>query len=698
MTISNRPKPARTRERERVIEEWLARQARKKRHRNLDPHGMASTIPPPPSVGSASGAPVWIRAVTKREGQNLVTQCCIVAAGDIHPFTISVNLSALAAQVKRLQAAGILREPQAAGRATVSGFGSFLGKLAHGITHNAVTKAVGKVVTKVVRSPIVQIANPMMAITAHTISKAATGKGTIKGRLGTAVDLGTSVVVPHGLAHVGPQALGALGIGAKAVMASQAGATIRAVAKDAQHVVAQGKQAAALLQTGRLTAAAAAPLIEKAVNVRASVSKLAPKLAVNVGNAKKVQAAIARVASRAKAGSPEARKAAVTIASAAKMIDKISAAEQAVGGGNAGFVVTAQGKIRRAPKGKFVRTAALPAIETLYRGASLPPLRGSFSAVSGHAAWGGDRDPGDDTDGPFTPARYNDPTAWPQEPLDPDHSSDPIAAYEHSIEGVGWTGIGESPWYQAGSGPNFVGNTRNFLGLVAGPPTSHIKLHGWKGAPGTSAAARDRAKSLLELARARHHLQKTLKRTKVGNMASLMVGADLIVGDGAEDVGTPPEMTEHADGLPNVDLLVSGEPWGVGAEGIHSVFGTSLMVSGRSGFGTNELIGCGEPNVGGVPWYVFTAKNLRHPVVQRRFLAGLKAMPPKMRRRVLSRLSRAINVARHTKAYRNYISGAIRSANATVGSHRGPGWAAVSGIPGGYELVGSHRQPGILTP
>jgi hypothetical protein len=640
-----------------------------------------------------------------------------VAAGDIHPFEVRVNLPALAAQVRRLQAAGILRTPAAGSlQPSVAGFGSFLKKVGRAVTHNKVSKAVGKVVTKVAKSPIVQIANPMMAVTTHTISKAATGKGTLEGKLGTAIDLGTAVVVPHGLAHVGPQALAALGVGAKAVLASQTGKTIASMAKQAQKVVNQGKQAAALVQAGRLTASAAAPLIKKAVNVRATIPKIAPKLAIKAADAKKVQAAIKNVASKAKAGSVEAKKAAVAIASAAKMVDKISAAEQAAAGGNAGFVITAQGKIRKAPKGKFVRNKALPVIETLYRGAKVAPLQGSFTAVSGkrsavsnrrsadsrrpmadpherptlvpadyraleaevyralvedeyqrdtlpapppssrkktrvsgHSAWGGGDDPGDEYDGPLAPVRYNDPTTWPVNPLDPDHVSHPVEAYEHSIAG-----------------------TRNFLGLVAGsrPRTSCLKPHGWRGAPGTTAAARDRAKSLLELARARHHLQKVLKRTKVGNdMASIMVGADLIVGD-SEDVGTPPEMTESSDGLSEVDLIVSG----------------------ASGHGTNELIGCGEPNISGAfPGYLLTSKGLRHPVIRRRVKAWLKSLTPKVRRRVMSRLPAIVG---HNDIM---ISGAIRSANPTVG-HYGPGWAAVSGIPGGYELVGSHRQAGILTP
>jgi Methyl-accepting chemotaxis protein len=726
VTISNRPPLSpRGRARDEVIRAWLLEQARK------------GTLPRS-AVGKAAGLPVFVQAVTTREGDDLVTKCCVVTGGTYTPVVVRVNLPKLAAA---LRARGMGKAPD--GGDVVGGFGSFLKKVAKGVTHNAVTKAVGKVVGKVARSPIVQIANPMMAITTHTLSKATGGRGTVKGRLGAAIDIGTKVVVPNALQHVGPQALGALGIGAKTIMQSQAGAAIRNVARNAQQVISQGRQAAAFLKAGRLEARTALPLIRRAVSVRATVSRVAPKLAASSARARKVQAVISNIASRAKAGSHEAKQAAVAISAAAKMTDKISAAQQAAAGGNPGFVVTADGKIRRSPKGKFIRTSAAPMIETLYRGAKVPPLRGSFTAVagkhgihdrktlipaeyraleaevyralvddeyqrdtlpapppsskasrrharvSGHPAWGGDRDPGDEYDGPLAPVRYNNPTTWPDNPLDPDHVEHPVEAYEHSI----------------------AGNVRNYLGLVAG--SCQAGKHGWKGAPGTTAAARDRAKALLELARARHHLQKTLKRSKVGSdMAHLMVGTDL----GSEDVGTPPELTEASDGLPDVDLLVagetmnaifggepwgvgahlmvSGEPWGVGAEGINSIFGAHLMVSGPSGQGTNELIGCGEPNlsgsVGGFPSYLLTSRGLRHPVIRRRFSRYLKSLTPKVRRRVMSRLPAIVG-------HNDRVSGAVHSVHPNVG-HYGHGWSAVHGIPGGYELVGSHRAPGLLTP
>lgn len=669
------------------MQDWLLKQARKRQSgQSGRAGGSIGSLPAPPHARSAAPLPLWTKAVTTREGDEIVTRCCVVAGGSFTPIVVRVNVPALAAA---LRAKGLVGTGDGVG-----GFGSFLAKIARGVTHNAVTKAVGKVVTKVAKSPIVQIANPMLAISAHTISKGAGGKGTIKGPLGGIVNLGTSVVVPHALAHVGPKAIASLGIGAKAVMQSQAGKMIATAAQQAQKTVAQGKALAAQVKLGKLPIRTALPLIRKAVAVRTNVAKLAPKLMANAAMSKKVKAAISNVASKAKAGSPEARQAATAIVAAARMTDKISAAQQAAAGGNAGFVVTAQGKIRRAPKGKFVRSAALPEIETLYRGAKEAPLRGSFTAVGGgagwqvgrraggaerptlvpseyrkleaevyralvddayqrdtlpapppsrragrqagvggHPAWGGDRDPGDEMDGPFYPVRYQDPSAWPHVVDDLSHHGQPVTAYEHAI----------------------AGNVRNLQGFVAG------KSHGWRGAPGTTAAARDRAKALLELARARHHLKKVRERgAKVGNdMAHLMVGAQFMVG---EDVGLPPEMDQSNDG---------GMPSGA----LHP-----------------EIVGCGE-RVAGFPSYLFTRKGLHPAVVKRRFVAALKAMPPKMRRRVVARL--------RTAALRSRVSGAIRSANATIGSHwgHGPGWAAVSGAPGGYELVGSHGgAAGILTP
>lgn len=147
--------------------------------------------------------------------------------------------------------------------------------------------------------------------------------------------------------------------------------------------------------------------------------------------------------------------------------------------------------------------------------------------------------------------------------------------------------------------------------------------------------ARRRAKAALALARIKHHLALTKarkQRTKVGNMSQLIGNLDL-----------PEEMTEQSDG-----------------------------------------IGC-VPRVAGLPAYLLTRKGLRSAVVRRRVAAALKAMPPKMRRRVMDRLRIAA---------RARVSGAIRSWQPNVGSH----WGHVGSH---WGHVGSHYRPqiaGALTP
>jgi hypothetical protein len=600
--------------------------------------------------------PLWIRAVVVREGPDVVTKCCIVANGDVHPFEVRVNLPALAATLRKLQSEGRL---PGAGQDAVGGFGSFLNKAVKAVTQNKIVKAVTNVVRKVAGSPIVQIANPGLALGAHGILKGATGKGAFKGRLGELVDAGTAAVLPKALAYVSPKAVAALGVGAQAVNQSQLGQAVAAGAKHAQQAIAQGKNLAGLVNSGKVSAVAAAPYLKQALAIRGNIGKLAPVLAKKVQRSKKVRAAISNIASKAKAGNPEARHAAGVLVAAARMTDKISAAQQAAGGGNAGFVITKTGGIRKAPKGKFIRSASLPVIETLYRGAKAIPLSGSFTAVgrsgkrraasevhdrqtlvpaeyraleaevyralvddayqrdtlpapapyrvSGSPGsvehtpeWGGARDPGDEYDGPLYPVRYNDPE-------------------------------------------------------VSGRPRPAAN---WpKPAPHTTAAARDRAAALLELARARHHLEQARKRgTKVGNaMSHYMVGSHEL----------PDEMSLNADGVVDSSLLVG-----------------HLGTGGTQG----EIVGCGE--IAGIPSYLLTRKGLSNPTVRRRVSASIKAMPPKLRRRVLDRLRQAVRAARPL------VSGNLRGGYASIAGH---GWTGIAGDSGGYEIVGSHRAHS-LTP
>ena len=162
-----------------------------------------------------TATPVWLKAVTTREGADIVTRCCVVTEGQYFPIEVRVNVPRLAASLRSL---GLVGD----GTDGVSGFGAWRKKAVKSVTKSKVVKAVGKVVGKVARSPIVQIANPMLAISSHTISKAATGKGTIKGPAGKLVDAGSSLVtkvapIPNVMSFVSPKAAAALGIGLETV-------------------------------------------------------------------------------------------------------------------------------------------------------------------------------------------------------------------------------------------------------------------------------------------------------------------------------------------------------------------------------------------------------------------------------------------------------------------------------------------------
>lgn len=103
----------------------------------------------------------------------------------------------------------------------------------------------------------------------------------------------------------------------------------------------------------------------------------------------------------------------------------------------------------------------------------------------------------------------------------------------------------------------------------------------------------------------------------------------------------------------------------------------------NDGLSGAELIGCSmNPGVAGFPSYLFTRKGLHPTVVRRRFLAALKAMPPKMRRRALIRLKNAMHRVR--------VSGAVREMQPSFGYQQG--WAAIAGN------VGCGQVAGALTP
>ena len=207
-------------------------------------------------------------------------------------------------------------------------------------------------------------------------------------------------------------------------------------------------------------------------------------------------------------------------------------------------------------------------------------------------------------------------------------------------------------------------------------------------------AARSALGARLELARARHYLERTLdaiveKRTKsrvgsalgdeaMGEIVRFLGGLRAPTTRGgrrrshSEVQGMthfsvagdlPPELAAYSDGVTDDGAY---HPEIIGCDCAPSV-----------GAGLGDLA------VGALPWYVFSKKGVSSPVARRRFAAALKALPPKTRRRVMTRL-------RAVAAQRAHVSGAVSSAYPTVG------WSGVS-------VAGKHGCPlsgiaGALTP
>lgn len=211
----------------------------------------------------------------------------------------------------------------------------------------------------------------------------------------------------------------------------------------------------------------------------------------------------------------------------------------------------------------------------------------------------------------------------------------------------------------------------------------------------------------LELARAQHHLAQTRARkplsrrlaalgllplptTKVKGLMSsfnrLSISGDV-----------PSELAEQSDGVSDdgaMDEQIIGacacDAVGSGLMkhlSIHDGVAGGLQHIAVSGLGDLAIGGLGDLAIGGLPSYLFTRKNLSNPVMRRRLGAAIKAMTPKLRRRVMERLRTAASVAR--------VSGQVRSAYPTVA---GGGWQgiSVSGIRrGGCPYA---NVAGALTP
>lgn len=364
----------------------------------------------------SGNSPVWMRAVMVREGDDIVTRCCVVTQGQLLPIEVRVNIPKLIAAMRAL---GMDR--QFAGQDAVSGFGSFLKKAAKTITHNKIVKAVGKVASKVVHNPVAQFAFPGVALGLHNASVLTGGKGILPGPIGDIVNAGVkttaSVVLPGvgpkaieatqklgkairsgqsplsalpsiglgALDFVAPKAAAALGVGLKTVLSASAAGNIAAAAKTAQQQVALGKAAAQSLAAGKVDPKRAMPLVQAALATRAKVQALAPALARQVVASNQVKASLATIAAKAKAGSPDAKLAASVIAKSQKALDAVKKVQVQAAGGTPGLLITSDGRIVKAPKGRFMlRTSTTARPDLLYRGPRDPVMKGSFSAVSGY--------------------------------------------------------------------------------------------------------------------------------------------------------------------------------------------------------------------------------------------------------------------------------------------------------------------------
>lgn len=210
--------------------------------------------------------------------------------------------------------------------------------------------------------------------------------------------------------------------------------------------------------------------------------------------------------------------------------------------------------------------------------------------------------------------------------------------------------------------------------------------------------ARRSAAAKLELGRARHHLLRAYHHAA----SHPFPPTTKVKGTMTHHTDMPLELSEQYDGgvtdsaLFKPEIIGCGPVSGLGSLAVGaglqhlSVSGTRTVPRwpvGKStgphhlptGYYTLERIGAGlqqlavsgglhDLAVAGLPGYLFTRKSLQSPVVRRRIAAAIKAMTPKLRRRVLARLRQATAIAR--------VSGAIRQVTPSIAG--GVGWTASS--------------------
>lgn len=560
----------------------------------------------------------------------------------------------------------------------------------------------------------------------------ALGKGQVLQAAAQASSMIPGAALSSTLKHVSPQAMGAISLANKTLGVIKTGNSVMRAAQSATRIVNRGKAAAGLVRAGKVTITKARPLITSAVKARSNVTRLAPALSNAVKNARAVKNSLQKVSIASKAGNADARFTQAAILRTAQMKEQVSRAAQQAMGGTAGLVIDAQGRLKRSPKGRWSRATALGATnEMLYTGPKTTPLRGAYSAVSGlpslpklsadiKAIKAAAR--GAEMAGQYQVAARlymeaaklelqlgtqvnGEPAGCPLSALGiPDQAAtDADIGFGLMVQGQGW---GETPPDPEGDhGPLYPVRYNDPEAWPNNPNAPHVQIP-VSGAPSGLALnalradaelrrrteARRRARAVLDLARARHHLSKVKSRTKVGNMSGLTIPE--IIGAARFKPGTSVHKRNALQKKIDAIRQRPSKPLGSMTELQRELaIAKALREMGGRISGDSDLpdemaeqsdgIGCGE--VSGFPAYLLNRARLPQATVKQRVIKALQKMPPKMRRRVIARLKTAAAAAR--------VSGAVRNAMVNVGSHRPETWPTI-----GSHYAVPTNVAGPLTP
>lgn len=350
------------------------------------------------SLGAKTG--IWVKTHFRQEGNFLVATTYLVADGSPAVFELRVDLRPLEKIAAAIHAR--LHEKMASANGTPAVGFSFakawksVKKTAKKIGQTKLIKAVTSTVKSVVKNKVFQLAMPMAAVTAHTLSKAAGGKGVLTGPAGALVDMGTSAVmkvVPGGaLANAAPKALAAFGAAQAAIKAASTGKQLVSTALQAKNILAKGnaiaKRAVTVNTAAAKAAAKNAPAVKKAVALKAQLASPAvkAKLAAAQRQAVSAQKALARVAYDSKnatgAKRVDALKSRAIVNLVAQNQAQLAAIAQRNAGGLPALLIDKKGKITR---GKYTiqpMGSRGSSSDLLYLGPGKTE-RGSFAKVSG---------------------------------------------------------------------------------------------------------------------------------------------------------------------------------------------------------------------------------------------------------------------------------------------------------------------------